>query len=124
MFDERMINHDLPDLASSLQLVDAGLLHIPNIASMMVHVVGLHREEEILKKNIGYIRVPRRHEKAPYLDLFHDVDTYRDVDRDIDSYQDTDEYQNIESYHSNYQDIDGYRDYDFDRLGKVWGLCS
>ncbi|KAL4201332.1 hypothetical protein AMTRI_Chr02g258170 [Amborella trichopoda] len=36
MFDERMRNHDLPDLASTLQLVDAGLLHIPNTASMMV----------------------------------------------------------------------------------------
>ncbi|ERN15412.1 hypothetical protein AMTR_s00036p00209570 [Amborella trichopoda] len=99
MFDERMRNHDPLDLASNLQLVDASLLHVPNIASMMVHVVGLHREEEILKKDIGYIRVPQMHEKTLYLDSFHDVDTYRNVDkyRDIDSYQDTDKYQDIES---------------------------
>ncbi|XP_020532017.1 SUPPRESSOR OF ABI3-5 isoform X2 [Amborella trichopoda] len=75
------------------------------------------------EEDIGYIRDPRRHEKAPYLDSFRDVDAYRDVDkyRDIDSYHDADKYQDIESYHSNYRDTDGYRDYDFDRPARFGG---
>ncbi|KDP35708.1 hypothetical protein JCGZ_10480 [Jatropha curcas] len=57
-------------------------------------------------------RESRRTEK-PYVDSYHDMDTFRD--RDIDSYQD------LDKFHDGYHNMDTYRGHGFDRTARFGG---